>query len=1039
MRNRTIRKRSGRSATAVVAVVAAAALGTTLMPQASASSPAGGPGSDAATVAERTASPAPTPDEEASRKAKETGRPVEVLADRTETSQLFANPSGSFTREQYALPRWTRQDNKLVPIDTELSSTPEGRIAPKATTVGLSFSGGGSGPAVSILRDGRKLSLTWPNELPKPRTDGDTATYPEVLPGVDLVLRAGDNGFGQLLVVKTPEAAANPALESVRFAMATDGLRVSADTHGNLTAVDPAGQEVFVAPTPRMWDSSAPAAAARSFSTAGTPAPPTDAFEPGPGAKAADLGVSLDKGSLTLAPDQPLLTGRNTTYPVFIDPTFAAPGAREAWALAYKATPGTAYFNGAGWRNPNGSTGTSEARVGYENITDGLGRSFFRMDSNNLWNTRKKIKTSTFRIKNTWSWSCENRPVELWLTGGISTSTTWNSQNNSTMWARKLDQRNESLGWGSGCPAGNLAFDVTSAATEAATKKWNNITLGLRATSETDVYGWKKFDVGTAALSTEYNTYPNAPTNLGSSPDTSTDACTSGMGVWGIPTIGYTDLTLSGTFSDPDKGLVKARFGLWPTGYGGPTNEVNQVVDVPSGKGAKLPILKETLKKLLDDVGKNGSGSFSWHARAEDGELVSAWSPTCIFKFDSSKPSTPPSVKSELFPDGTEGWPETTGMARSEGKFRMQNQAAESVSRFEYWTDWDPTVRTRPAGGGAISDISLTPPSAGRHTLSVRAVDAGGNISDTTRYTFYANGTGVPDKLGDLNGDGIADFYGVRADGELWFYGGSGVGTVAPAVVASDEDFSGAAITRRGDWTQDGYEDLLSLDAGSDGKTLTVRPNNGFGHACSARDEQADGASKSCQYDKIELKVFDNDNNNHWANASEILAVGDVDGPLDTNGDGTVDVPGHPDLLVKEGNLLWLYFGAANHYLDNRAPVLVGTGGWANYTLAAPGDHDKNGRVDLFARNNATGELRFYPGSGPNGEGLGTGSTSSVIGTGWTPANRPLFTAVPDANGDGTPDIWSTTGDGTLHFYPNSLGSGRMVGTGGWSGFQDLS
>ncbi|CAM5740053.1 hypothetical protein SMICM304S_07515 [Streptomyces microflavus] len=36
--------------------------------------------------------------------ASETGRPVEVLAKRSEVSQVFANPDGTFTQDTYALP-----------------------------------------------------------------------------------------------------------------------------------------------------------------------------------------------------------------------------------------------------------------------------------------------------------------------------------------------------------------------------------------------------------------------------------------------------------------------------------------------------------------------------------------------------------------------------------------------------------------------------------------------------------------------------------------------------------------------------------------------------------------------------------------------------------------------------------------------------------------------------------------------------------------------------------------------------------------------
>lgn len=230
----------------------------------------------------------------------------------------------------------------------------------------------------------------------------------------------------------------------------------------------------------------------------------------------------------------------------------------------------------------------------------------------------------------------------------------------------------------------------------------------------------------------------------------------------------------------------------------------------------------------------------------------------------------------------------------------------------------------------------------------------------------------------------------------------------------------------------------MALLPGTDGKTLDVFPNNGLGFACTASGEEADGQSQSCLYDEQQLDVYD-PADNHFADAQQILAIGDVDGPLDTDGDGTTDVPGHTDLLVKEGNLLWLYFGSDTGYIDETPPVLVGNGSWSGYELAAPGDRTGDGQVDLIARNTSSGDLRQYAGTGPHGEGLGDGAHATVIGTNWTPANRPLFTAVPDTDGDAKADLWATTALGTLYFYSDSVGSGSEVGPGGWTPFQQIS
>jgi hypothetical protein len=285
--------------------------------------------------------------------------------------------------------------------------------------------------------------------------------------------------------------------------------------------------------------------------------------------------------------------------------------------------------------------------------------------------------------------------------------------------------------------------------------------------------------------------------------------------------------------------------------------------------------------------------------------------------------------------------------------------------------------------------------------------------------------------------------YGVRTDGTLWAYSGSGNGTLSAYTTASSTNFNGASITHRGDWTNDGYEDLIALAGTTGSKTLQLYPNNGYGYACTTPGEQAD--TGTCTTGRQELSVYD-PADNHWTDADQIIAIGDVDGPLDVDGDGTADVPGFPDLLVKEGNLLWLYYGAASYYLDETyEPVLIGNGGWSGYDLIAPGDVDNNGHADLLARQTSTGNLYYCPGTGPAGEGLGSGTTRAQIGTGWTTTSRPLITSDGDADNDGKPDLWASspdTGKG-LYFYPavTSTGHGTptAVGTGGWLDFQTLS
>lgn len=289
---------------------------------------------------------------EALAKAKKTGEPVEVVSLRGEASEVFATPDGRLQAREYLRPVWTRIHGGWKRVDTDLTSTSEGTIAPEASAINLEFSGGGESPLVRMERAGRELSLTWPTPLPKPEVEGPVATYPSVLPDVDLRMTAQQDGFTQLLVVKTAEAAASPELAQLRLELETRGLSVEETEEGGLQALDRGAESpVFEAPRPMMWDSSpgeSPAGAEPSKAAPGEKADGRSASagaaagsgdQPGAGesGKLAPVGVDVAEGQdeLVLTPDADVLKGEDTEYPVFIDPQWYTPKA-SAWTMVSK-------------------------------------------------------------------------------------------------------------------------------------------------------------------------------------------------------------------------------------------------------------------------------------------------------------------------------------------------------------------------------------------------------------------------------------------------------------------------------------------------------------------------------------------------------------------------------------------------------------------------------------------------------------------------------------------------------------------------------
>ena len=144
------------------------------------------------------------------------GKPVVVSSLTTATSQVVAQPDGMYELQSSASAVRVRRDGAWVPVSVKLVAVPGG-WAPAAASMPVVFSGGGTGPVVTVTdpASGGTVSVWWPTALPKPVVSGSAALYRGVLPGVDLCMEATNAGYGDVLVVRDAAAAADPGLRSL--------------------------------------------------------------------------------------------------------------------------------------------------------------------------------------------------------------------------------------------------------------------------------------------------------------------------------------------------------------------------------------------------------------------------------------------------------------------------------------------------------------------------------------------------------------------------------------------------------------------------------------------------------------------------------------------------------------------------------------------------------------------------------------------------------------------------------------------------------
>lgn len=870
----------------------------------------------------------PAPGSEAAALAEaRTSHVAQVVDDlTTATSETTANPDGSFTLVRTLLPTRVEQSGAWVPVDPTLQLGPDGRVHPHALPTDVTFSPGGAAPLVQVTSDtGEPLSISYPDPLPAPVLDGNTATYPEVMPGVDLVVTATDDGgFSEVLAVKDRAAAANPDLASIDFHVAAAGLNITHDaTTGALQGTDGTGQLRFTAPTPLMWDSSVartpraptgdPAGdLAGDLSDGSTPGDQaqTTPIDVDPGAKTQAGGITTQ--TLSVQPDQDMLTAADTVYPVYVDPYFAPyTESRQHFTWVQSGCPTSSNYDSQAY-DPGVGLNGFQGCVGVE-------RAYYQIDTSDL--DGATINDAT--LKTTVTYSAQFCPattvtVNAYYSYGFTSVTNWNTKPGAvTAPNDDTDSAPATHCQGQG-GATNVNFDVTKSVRRAAANGYPSNTYRLSSdANEGNQNAFKRFG-DNPSLFVHYDRPPNVPTNLSTTP--------APVNGWIGATNAATPVTLQArvTTGVPQQ-TVYGVFTLRDTTAG--TTPLDNATGGAPGQpsGSYVSVDTPTLTNGHD---------YTWYVYTSDGILHSAAANGGGFGVDTTPPALV-SITSSDYPAAGSSTPTTkhagAPAADTTGAFTINATDDHSgIARI----DWQltPLSAGAPAAGATSGSKTFTGSATGTATATIspgrwgtnilfaRVVDRAGNTSQTKQYVFYAPAD--PDatpSLGDITGDHVVDLITTTTDGRLRVYpatkdpGALDTTNTDPAAgpyIASAPEqapdgttWNGSILTHRGSLTSNAYvDDLVAWKNGilrlySNTQNTTTGAVGFFSSDYSSTIPHPACTGTCTGYPTS------------WATLTAMVAPGDV------TGDGL------PDLVTIEGGRLWLYHGTTFKQFNNPGPV----------------------------------------------------------------------------------------------------------------------
>lgn len=505
--------------------------------------------------------------------ARASGKRVEILADRSETSRTWANPDGTLSSEmaggpvRFKDPTATATDG-WRDVDLTLQHNADGTVSPAAAPnkVVLAGSGDDGSKLITTVDDGNKVILGAgiDGTLPTPVLDGETATYSDVLPGVDVQVEVRPTGFETFWIAKNRagldrllDKQLNGDLGLTTDLTTSKTLSASPRADGTVAFVDDNADVVGKLATPAVWDASATDQISEQTSGS-APADPTEVAPtevspaeltvtdasgdevPAKGDAAGDLGLAV-------VPNQAWLNDPARVFPITIDPTYVAASEQpiydafveETWAADHSSDDVLKF----------GDNGGSPGN---------LARTYLAFSTTPIQG--KTITSASLNLYGTYTRTCAANGWSAWSSGVPTTATRWTDQ--PTI-GTKYATSTEAKGYQASCPNGTVKIDMTRQL-----QGWSGSTVSprgvlLRADDETDTAYWKEFASSETShppvLRWSYSRAPGATATPTASPWRSY-----APGGSGTPTFYYTSDTtpqVSAVMAtDPDGDVMRGRF-----------------------------------------------------------------------------------------------------------------------------------------------------------------------------------------------------------------------------------------------------------------------------------------------------------------------------------------------------------------------------------------------------------------------------------------------------------------------------------------------